>query len=589
MNNPISYYKEHLQLYTLEAKQLYKRMTLLSLLRLLTFVLTGLGVYLSFTYWQGALVIGFIGVAVFLFLLSKYNDIKSQRLFKNALATINEEEIRINSGDFHHRDKGLEFQDPKHDYSLDIDLFGRGSLYQYINRTTIVEGSKKLAHDFKANNISDIPLRQEAIRELSTKSKWRQAYSATSSLVNVETPAKQIIDWLNTYKLSIPKAMKFLPIVFSGVTLVLILTSFFKVLDISFLGYWLLIGLGLTGMYVKRINILSANSDKVKDTFRHYAQLLDLIENEVFTSHLLKEKQEQIEEDHIKASVLFKTLSKRLDALDNRNNLISAIFGNGLFLTDLKHSYHIEQWIKEHGHKVEDWFDVVSFFDAYNTLGNFVFNHPEFIFPDIVTSGAVIQAQSLGHPLLNKAKRIDSDVLIDKQQFFIVTGANMAGKSTFLRTISLHIVMANMGLPVCAKSSQYNPIKLITSMRTTDSLTDDSSYFFSELTRLKHIVETIKDDAYFIVLDEILKGTNSTDKAIGSLKFVKKLVALQATGVIATHDLSLCEVEKELNQVKNYYFDAEIINDELHFDYKLKLGVCQNMNASFLLKKMNIV
>ena len=255
----------------------------------------------------------------------------------------------------------------------------------------------------------------------------------------------------------------------------------------------------------------------------------------------------------------------------------------------MKNSYHIEQWISQYASKVEDWFQVVSFFDAFNSLGNFAFNHLDFVFPEIMKNGAVINATKLGHPLLPKTKRIDSDVLIENEQFFIVTGANMAGKSTFLRTVSLHIVMANTGLPVCAKSSKYMPVKLITSMRTSDSLTDESSYFFSELKRLKYIVDAIKKEPYFIVLDEILKGTNSTDKAIGSKKFVEKLVASNATGIIATHDLSLCEIEKELIEVKNYYFDAEIINDELHFDYTLKEGVCKNMNASFLLKKMDIV
>jgi len=165
----------------------------------------------------------------------------------------------------------------------------------------------------------------------------------------------------------------------------------------------------------------------------------------------------------------------------------------------------------------------------------------------------------------------------------------MAGKSTFLRTVSLSIVMANMGLPVCAQSFSYSPIKLITSMRTSDSLTDNESYFFSELKRLKFIVDSIYKDRYFIVLDEILKGTNSKDKAIGSKKFVKKLVASNSTGIIATHDLSLCAIENDLNQISNYYFDAEIINDELSFDYTLKNGICKNMNASFLLKKMKII
>lgn len=184
---------------------------------------------------------------------------------------------------------------------------------------------------------------------------------------------------------------------------------------------------------------------------------------------------------------------------------------------------------------------------------------------------------------------MDNDFEIKNKQFFIITGANMAGKSTFLRTVSLHIVMANVGLPVCATASVYSPVKLITSMRTSDSLTDDSSYFFSELTRLKYIVDAIKQDNYFIILDEILKGTNSTDKAIGSRKFVEKLVASHATGIIATHDLSLCEIEEHLSEVKNHYFDAQIIDDELYFDYTFKKGICQNMNASFLLKKMEIV
>ncbi len=237
---------------------------------------------------------------------------------------------------------------------------------------------------------------------------------------------------------------------------------------------------------------------------------------------------------------------------------------------------------------MSDWFEVVTFFDAYNSLGNFAFNHPDYVFPTI-NNEHVINAKQLGHPLLKKDKRVDNDIQINNEQFFIITGANMAGKSTFLRTVSLHIVMANTGLPVCAASSTYHPVKLITSMRTSDSLTDESSYFFSELTRLKLIVDAIQKEPYFIILDEILKGTNSTDKAIGSRKFVEKLVASKATGIIATHDLSLCDIETELLQVKNYYFDAEIINDELHFDYQFKTGVCKNMNASFLLKKMEIV
>ncbi|OEK09279.1 DNA mismatch repair protein MutS [Flavivirga aquatica] len=589
MENPLSYYKKQLEIYQAEVQKLYKKMTLLSTYRLLVFLITGFGIYMTYQQWQIATFIGVSGIIVFIVLLSKYTDIKRQRNLNKALVEINEEEIKIASGDFYSRAEGLQFQDPNHFYSVDIDLFGRGSFFQFINRTTINEGTQKLADALKANNIDDIVQRQEAIKELSTKPKWRQHYTATSSFVEVETSAKSIIKWLKDYQLFLPKVMSWLPIVFMVNSIALIVLTFLKIISASIIGYFLFAGLGVTGRYLKKINVLASNTDKVKETFRQYALLLDLIEEEVFSSELLKQKQQQIQSNNMKASAVFKAFSKSLDALDHRNNIISAIFGNGLLLSDIKHSYHIEQWISQHADKVSDWFEVVSFFDAYNSLGNFTYNHPEFVFPEIEEKGAVINAIDLGHPLLNKVKRVDSDLVLEKEQFFIVTGANMAGKSTFLRTISLHIVMANVGLPICAKTSKYSPVKLITSMRTSDSLADDSSYFFSELTRLKYIMDAIQREPYFIVLDEILKGTNSTDKAIGSRKFVEKLVASNATGIIATHDLSLCEIEQELDDVKNYYFDAEIINDELHFDYTLKSGICQNMNASFLLKKMEIV
>ncbi len=590
MKNPIEYYKSHLELYNSEAKRLYKQMTALSTLRLFVFLVTGFGVYFFFQQWQIAVPIGVFGVVVFIYLLSKYTDIKRKREFNKALVDINIDEIKIASGDFHDRNEGLQFQDPTHFYSLDIDLFGRGSFFQFINRTTINEGTQQLVNALKANHIDGIESRQDAIKELSSKPKWRQYYSATSSLVDVETPAKQVVTWLQNHKIFLPKIMSWLPMAFGLASIALFVLILLGIITYqALIGYWLLLGLGITGRYLKKINALASNTDKVRDTFRQYATLLDLIENKTFSSELLQQKQKQIQSGDKKASDIFKAFSKSLDALDNRNNLIGAIFGNGYFLTDIKHSYQIERWIEQYANKVSDWFEAVSFFDAYNSLGNYAYNHPEFIFPEITNDGSVIKADHLGHPLLNKEKRVDSDLTIENEQFFIVTGANMAGKSTFLRTVSLHIVMANVGLPICAKKSQYSPVKLITSMRTTDSLTDDSSYFFSELKRLKYIVDAIQKEPYFIVLDEILKGTNSTDKAIGSRKFVEKLVASNATGIIATHDLSLCEISKELEDVKNYYFDAEIINDELHFDYTLKAGICQNMNASFLLKKMNIV
>lgn len=589
MDNPNHYYQQNIERYQAEASAFHKKMTLLSTLRILVFLLSAFGIYMTFSNWKVAAGIAFVGILIFVFLLSQYTDVKVKRQLKKALIAINQTEIDISKGTFHDRNSGLTYQDPLHFYSLDIDLFGRGSFFQFMNRTVIDEGTEKLAKALTANAVDGIEQRQEAIKELASKPEWRQLYSATASLIKVETPAQTIITWLKDHNMFLPKAMKWIPMTFLGGTIILFALFFFEMASAMFLGYWLFVGMGITAIYVKRINELSVHTGKVKDTFKQYALLLNQIENETFSSELLKAKQKQIQSEAQQASLVFHKFSKALDALDNRNNFISAIFGNGYFLSDLKNSYRVEQWLEDYKNKVEDWFEVVSFFDAYNSLGNYAFNHPQYVYPTITDDKNVINAIGLGHPLLKTEKRVDNNVQIENEQFFIVTGANMAGKSTFLRTVSLHIVMANVGLPVCATSSNYNPVKLITSMRTSDSLTDDSSYFFSELTRLKFIVDAIQEQPYFIILDEILKGTNSTDKAIGSRKFVEKLVASNATGIIATHDLSLCEIEKELEEVKNYYFDAEIIDDELHFDYTFKTGVCKNMNASFLLKKMNIV
>jgi len=589
MQDSNTFYNQEKEQHKTEAKRLFKQLTSLSLARLVVFIAAAIGVYVTFNNAKIAIAIALVGIVVFVYLLSKYTDLKYQHKLKKALIAINEEELKIASGDFKERETGLQYQNPNHTFSLDIDLFGKGSFFQFINRTATEEGTKALVNALTANNIENINLRQDAIKELANKPKWRQHFEAVASLIKTETPAVQIIEWLQAHKSFLPKTMRMLPVAFTIGSAIILFLAIFEVLSFLFLGYWLLVGLGISGIYLKKINILAANTDQVKDVFKQYASLLQQIESENFSTSLLKEKQAYIAQEEKKASLIFKQFSKNLDALDNRNNLIAAIFGNGFFLSDLKNAYAIEQWIAQYKTTVAHWFEVVSFFDAYNTFGAYAFNHPDYVFPEIVSNNIVIEAKDLGHPLLDASKRVTSDLTITDQQFFIVTGANMAGKSTFLRTVSLHIVMANVGLPICASTSTYNPIKLITSMRTSDSLTDDSSYFFSELTRLKFIVDALQDDRYFIILDEILKGTNSTDKAIGSRKFVEKLVSKNAIGIIATHDLSLCEIEKELEEVKNYYFDAEIINDELFFDYKLKKGICQNMNASFLLKKMEIV
>jgi len=584
-----SFYNGEIEKYTKELSQIKKLLFASSMLRLAIFIVAGFAIYLTFGNTKLVLGVVLVTIVLFLFLVTRHSGLQYKRDRLLALLDINKTELKVLDRDFHDLPEGNEFKDPLHYFSQDIDLFGRGSFFQYANRTALKQGAETFAGLFKANTIDGIKEKQEAIQELAKMPEWRQNFSAIASLTQAEGKTDAIVNWLDKYVPFIPKVMRYLPYIFSGISVLLFALYFTDFVPESVLILWLVVGMGITGVYTKKIAKLGGDASKVQSTFQQYNKLLTLIEDTEFKSDYLKELRGNVLRDQEKTSLIIAQFSKQLNSLDKNNNIIYLFLGNGFLLRTLTHCYEIEKWIAKHGAFVEKWFDAIAYFDAYNSLGNFAFNHPNYTFPNINENAVVLKSIGAGHPLLNPEKSVLNDFEIDREQFFIVTGANMAGKSTFLRTVSLQIVMANMGLPLCAKKVEYSPIKLITSMRTTDSLTDDESYFFSELKRLKFIVDEIHEDRYFIVLDEILKGTNSTDKAEGSRKFVERLVASKSTGIIATHDLSLCEVADTLPQVKNHYFDAEIIDNELHFDYKFKDGICQNMNASFLLKKMEIV
>jgi ABC-type multidrug transport system fused ATPase/permease subunit len=589
MNKTEDFYTNTKAEFEKEAAVLKSKSVKLSIFRFAVFLTTCFLIYYAFGDYPLVFIIAFIGVLLFFFLVSMHINLKRQRNIIDAKIRINKTEIRVLNRDFQHLETGQEFVDPAHSYSNDIDLFGNGSFFQYINRTNTSDGRVALANAFTENKTTGISEQQIALKELSKKVVWRQHFAALASLISVKKTSKDIVNWIVGYDNVLPKSSLKIQAVFSTISLVLIALISFGIIPFTCIVIWFFIGLIITARVVKKTDNLYSETDKVSGIFRQYHQLLNEIENAVFTSQILKEKQQIITSEDKKAAVIFKEFASILDAFDQRNNIVISVFGNGLFLYEVHAVCKLEKWISRYKHTVERWFEVVAFFDAENSLANFHFNHPKFVFPEISSEKQVIESLNLGHPLLKVEKRIDNDFNIKKEEFFIITGANMAGKSTFLRTVSLSIVMANAGLPVCATSFKYAPIKLITSMRTSDSLSEEASYFYSELKRLKFIVDQIENEDYFIILDEILKGTNSKDKAIGSKKFVEKLSKSKSTGIIATHDVSLCELEREFAGIKNYYFDAEIIENEMYFDYSLKNGVCKNMNASFLLQKMEII
>ncbi|WP_339655177.1 DNA mismatch repair protein MutS [uncultured Maribacter sp.] len=589
MKNLEEFYTQKVKGFDKDIEELNQKLFSFSVLRLIIFLGTVVAVYFASVNAKYVIGVLCVGIPLFLFLVSKYANLKQEKAKIQELINLNSLELLVLKRDYSKLSTGKEFADDTHFFSQDIDLFGEGSFYQISNRSKIYEGSRLLANIYKENSISDIKLKQDAISEMGKKVDWRQEFSAMAALTKTETSTLTIAKWLKNYQFFVPKTMSYIPMVFSVFSIGIFITYFLDQIPESFLITWLVLGMLIVGVFTKKITSLGQSATKMKSTFDQYNQLLEMIEVTDFSSVLLKKHQANILSKGEKNSKVLKKFAALLSNLDRNNNLLYLVFANGFFLRSITDCLAIEKWIGNHGDAVETWFETIAFFDAYSSLGNFAFNHPTFTYPEITNDDMVLKSKNAGHPLLDPSKSILNDITIKEGQFFIITGANMAGKSTFLRTVSLQIMMANVGLPVCAETVSYSPIKLITSMRTTDSLTDDESYFFSELKRLRYIVDEIQIDRYFIVLDEILKGTNSTDKALGSRKFVERLVKSKSTGIIATHDLSLCEVANEYLAVKNHYFDAEIIDDELHFDYTFKDGICQNMNASFLLKKMGII
>lgn len=527
---------------------------------------------------------------LFFWLIQKHATAKSIQRYQNALLEINKTELRILARDLSQQKTGVEYMFEQHDFNQDIDLFGEGSLFQYINRTALPNGEKKLAQWLNSNDIDNIEEKQLALQELAALTEWRQDYSTRAALIDSEINSDSVTKWMQSHQRFVPHLIAWLPFLFTAISLLAIVAYFTDFISGYWVFAWYLTGIAITGRYLTRITHMYNTTSKINDLLEQYAKLLLKIEQTEFKSVRLKEWQQTIVTEGLPASKILAQLSQEVNSLDNRNNMIFAFVANGLLLWDLRFSYRIEKWLASYDGALSEWFKIIETFDAMNSMSNYAFNNETYCYPTITTAPNVqFKAENLGHPLLSSEKMITNSIALNQEDFFIITGANMAGKSTFLRTVAMNLVMANCGLPVRATSFEFRPIKLISSMRTSDSLVNDESYFFSELKRLKFIVDRIETDTYFIILDEILKGTNSVDKAEGSKKFVKRLVNSKSTGLIATHDLSLCSLSEEFDHIANHYFDAEIVNDELYFDYRFKTGICQNMNASFLLKKMKIV
>ena len=590
-------YSINIKEYTVLSVKYRKQLQWLMIARLLAFILFMFFIVKSIMLqFDNIFVIGsFVFFILFLQLVRIYNKTSEKHIYYKNLVLINQNELKALEFDFSPFESGTKYIDAAHPYAYDIDLFGTGSVFQQLNRTISVYGEKKLAcwlSDIRIDT-REIEERQEAVKELSEMVFLRQDFIARGmSVKEKEKQRENLITWAN-HKITFREKIfyKTSSILLSIISPVTIFLAAAGILPFSVIFFILTLSTLLIILKIRKINKEHARVSKQFDIISRYSFQLEIIENTSFKSSKLIKLQDSIKSEIISSKKALKKLASIINAFDYRLNLFIATILNGFFLWDFICMIRLNKWKTKYGYKLVQWFEVFNEFDALQSIANYYYNNPEYCFAAIDDSGPVIKAKNLCHPQIPYEVRVNNDIDVSKPgEFLIITGPNMAGKSTYLRTVALSIVMGQSGAPVCAGSFRCRRLTLFTSMRTSDSLYKNESYFFAELKRLKEIIEASNiHKNIFIVLDEILKGTNSKDKAEGSKAFLKKIAGSGATGMVATHDLTLGELETEMKgNIHNYCFEADTEGKDVTFDYKLRKGITTKMNASVLMKQMGI-
>ena len=592
------FYKQQLDRLNEEYNIYKKRSKIFLWLRLLVFIVFA---YLTVQIFLSQfLVFNFmLSVTFFLvFIIVLYNDNKITTHMEFLVAKMNvvKEELNFLNYNYAHKHSGVEFEKFNPFLSNDFNLLGNGSIFQYINRANTAIGretfAKKLcAHEKDTKQIREL---QVATKELFDKIDFMQDFQANSrAIVDTNTDLNFLIEWSKKPQENL-KAKRIIAIALFVLNVVWILLSTIGILNWSLIIFPIIISQSyvyFNKKQIKRTN--SIHNIVIISKFKQYINLLTFIENEKFESEHLLLLQSKLNSNYQPSSKSLKSLFNILEMSELQQNAIVSLVLNTVFLADIHICHHINKWRKQNEFLLEDWFNSIAEMEVAISLATYAFNNEtEVCYPNFSTDVFKIEARDMGHPLLSPDVRVNNDILIEKSPSIqIITGANMAGKSTFLRTLAVNIILASNGAPVIAKSFNYLPCDIMSSIKVQDSLAKKESYFYAELLRLKDIVEHGKVNANtLVILDEILRGTNTIDKQKGSLGILNKLLSLNLIVIIATHDLSIAELEKaHPNVVKNSCFEVEMSNDELYFDYKLKDGITKKLNASYLLKKMELI
>ncbi len=593
--NPDVFYNQQIHHLNNQLNHLLKRKQLLGWLRFGILAATGFLIWLlSSSGILLAATIFCIGLAVFLFAVRKDLANKEAIQHHERLIKINKQELLYLQHNYTHQKDGIEFYKDEHPYAGDLDLFGRASLYQFINRTNSQQGNQRLADWLSAPaNAATIQARQSAVQELVQQTNWRQQLQAygSSAIITIATQQKMEA-WLQEGNQFVHK--KIWHVLRYAVPLLALTVLALFLFDVISYQFFLraLLGFTIIAFSITRIIVpLYRKLNKITAEMESLSNSIACIERAEFNDPLLLSLQQQLYTGHQNASKQIFQLKTIFNRFDYRLNPVVFVPLNIFLLWDLQQVLQLEAWKQKNNQQINHWFNALAELEALCSVGTLAFNHPNWSFPILKTDEPTFIAKQLGHPLIEEQKSVLNDFsATGREQINLITGSNMAGKSTFLRSIGVNMVLAGMGAPVCASQLTVSPLKVMSSMRIKDNLEESTSTFYAELKKLKQIIDAVNNnEPVFILLDEILRGTNSNDRHTGSKALIQQLLRHKATGVLATHDLELAQLEAVYpNNIHNYHFDVQVNAEELFFDYKLKTGVCQSMNASILMKKIGI-
>ena len=569
----------------------------------------------------------------------------------SALLKVYQDEIKAWEGDFSPFETGDSYQNPQHSYSFDLDVFGKSSLFNRICRTITSGGSEALARNLTRETplgLEDIKRRRDLQKELAGEGfaekepageeltgegeNWRMEFLALGEKNRSQTAdgkmkkidSAAVVDAMQKVsKMEVPAWFGSPVSLAIGWLLIIgvigsVILSICNMVSVDFALWWVLAQYMVVFFVCKQtLNKIDSNGGKLRHQLIAYAQILQLINRRNFHSELGKEMQNFLAD----ALPSFAQLEKILKGYDRRGNFLGLFFTDAFMLSDFFLVRSFLKWKNTYMVKMEEWMHIISEMDAMVSMANFSYNHPEAEEAEFVSGSPeadaesnvsentgigspeiVFEGKNLYHPFLG-AKAVKNDFTIKDDNYYIITGANMAGKSTFLRSLGVNYILAMAGMPVFADQLKISRFRLFSSMRTTDDLTHGISYFNAELIRLEELLKFCKESAEgefckesaegnkeplrtLIILDEILKGTNSLDKLNGSRKFLEAIAKQPVSGIIATHDLELSKMENDASgKFHNYCFEIDLGTD-VTYTYKIQKGVARNQNATFLLNKI---